>query len=188
MAKKIETVLHDSQLGKILFRKNDRARRYIIRIKPDGVGVTIPKTGNLTEAKQFFQKNRLLVIKKQKDLAAQPPPVRNSGIDEAGLMKEARYTLPVLLTELARSHGFNYQSVQIRKSRTRWGSCSAKGTICLSLYLLLLPSHLITYVLLHELCHTVEMNHGPAFWALLDEHTNGQAKAFRKELKNYKTL
>ncbi|MDR0412787.1 MAG: M48 family metallopeptidase, partial [Dysgonamonadaceae bacterium] len=43
------------------------------------------------------------------------------------------------------------------------------------------------YVLLHELCHTVHLNHSPAFWALLDKHTNGKAAALRRELRTVAT-
>jgi predicted metal-dependent hydrolase len=93
--------------------------------------------------------------------------------------------LPDEINRLAKQHGLNYQAVKIRKSKTRWGSCSSKATINLSFYLMLLPSHLIEYVLLHELCHTIEMNHSVAFWALLDRHTNGNSKELRKELRKY---
>ncbi|MDR2804521.1 MAG: M48 family metallopeptidase [Dysgonamonadaceae bacterium] len=97
----------------------------------------------------------------------------------------AQRYLPAEMQRLAQQHGFLYQQVKIRKSRTRWGSCSSRGIINLSFYLMLLPIHLIEYVLLHELCHTVEMNHSAAFWSLLDKHTQGRSKMLRKELRQY---
>ena len=77
--------------------------------------------------------------------------------------------------------------MKINSSKGRWGSCSARKAINLSYYLVLLPKHLIDYVLLHELCHTREMNHGERFWALLNSVTDGKALELREELKQYKT-
>ena len=100
------------------------------------------------------------------------------------LRKQARHILPARLTALAIRNGFTYNRVTIKNARTRWGSCSSRGNINLSLYLMLLPPHLIDYVLLHELCHTREMNHGPRFWTLLNSLTGGKALALRSELRN----
>ncbi len=102
------------------------------------------------------------------------------------LRKEAKRLLPNRLSELASLHGFKYKDLKIQSSKTRWGSCSNKGNINLSLYLLMMPAHLVDYVMLHELCHTKEMNHGDTFWKLMDKVTNNQAKALRKEVKEYR--
>ncbi len=103
------------------------------------------------------------------------------------LKKSAQAYLPLLLNELSTHYGFTYKRVKITGSKSRWGSCSATGSINLSCYLMLLPPHLMDYVLLHELTHTREMNHGPQFWAILNELTEGKAKSLRVELKNFHT-
>ncbi len=101
------------------------------------------------------------------------------------LRKEALRLLPYRTQELAQQHGFAFSSVKIQSSRTRWGSCSRYKSINLSLFLLLLPEHLIDYVILHELCHTRQMNHSPKFWLEMDKVTQNRSKALRTELKTY---
>lgn len=101
------------------------------------------------------------------------------------LRKEAKRLLPSRTKQLAETYGFTFSDVKIQSSKSRWGSCSGRKSINLSLFLLLLPAHLIDYVILHELCHTKEMNHGDKFWCWMDKVTNSQSKELRKELKNY---
>lgn len=101
------------------------------------------------------------------------------------LRRNAKIVLPPRLYMLSMKHGLPYEQLKINSSKGRWGSCSAKKHINLSCYLMLLPSHLIDYVLLHELAHTKEMNHSEDFWALLDKLTDGKAKALRKELMQF---
>lgn len=81
---------------------------------------------------------------------------------------EAKVYLPKRLKELAEKHGFRYQDVSIKNTKTRWGSCSSANNINLNLHLMRVPEHLIDYVLLHELAHTVQKNHGEKFWLLLE--------------------
>ena len=106
---------------------------------------------------------------------------------EEALRRNAKLILPPRLYMLSMQHNLPYKSVKINSSSGRWGSCSTRGNINLSYYLVLLPKHLIDYVLLHELAHTREMNHGKRFWALLDRMTDGRAQALRTELRKYKT-
>lgn len=107
---------------------------------------------------------------------------------EKALRHEAKRLLPERLLALAKHFGFTCTGVKIFNSKTRWGSCSTRKSINLSLSLMLLPWHLIDYVLLHELCHTIEMNHSDRFWKLLDGVTNNRAHALRQELKGYHML
>lgn len=104
------------------------------------------------------------------------------------MRKHAKRFLPHRLDALAGKYGFFYNTVSIRSSRTRWGSCSSGRNIALSLYLMELPSELIDYVIKHELCHTVEMNHGPRFWDLMDKVTDGKAEELRKRVREHGML
>jgi predicted metal-dependent hydrolase len=101
------------------------------------------------------------------------------------LRKEAKRLLPNRTKQLADKFGFAFSEVKIQSSKTRWGSCSHVKSINYSLFLMLLPAYLIDYVILHELCHTKEMNHGVKFWQLMDKVTDNKSKALRAELKNY---
>lgn len=104
---------------------------------------------------------------------------------EEMLRKKAQQIFPKRLRKIATLHKFEYKKVTIKNMHTRWGSCSSLGNINLSIYLLLVPRHLADYVMLHELCHTREMNHGENFWKLLNECTEGKAIELREELKPY---
>ena len=108
------------------------------------------------------------------------------GIEEAWRI-EAKGLLPHRTAEIARTLGFRYNSVTIRNTVSKWGSCSARNDISLSVHLMRLPDHLIDYIIVHELCHTIHKNHGPQFHALLDLHTAGRHPALRKQLRAYNT-
>lgn len=103
------------------------------------------------------------------------------------LQHRAKQILPQRLLQLSKEHNMHYSRVTTRNCRTRWGSCSSSGSISLSIYLVLLPQHLIDYVLRHELCHTIEMNHSTRFWALLDKMCGTSSKALRQELRKFST-
>ncbi|MBP7506936.1 MAG: M48 family metallopeptidase [Prolixibacteraceae bacterium] len=96
---------------------------------------------------------------------------------------EAKLYLPQRVKELAGKHNFNFNQVYIKYLKSKWGSCSSAGNINLNLILMLQPSHLIDYIILHELSHTMEPNHGKKFWDLLDKITDGKAKELNKEMK-----
>lgn len=101
------------------------------------------------------------------------------------MRQQAKLYLPMRTRQLARKHGFKYGKVSIRKAKTRWGSCSSENNISLNLHLMRLPEHLIEYVILHELCHTVHKNHSKDFWNLLKQ-IHPESDACRKEIKNMK--
>jgi predicted metal-dependent hydrolase len=70
---------------------------------------------------------------------------------------------------LARQHGFHYQKIRISSARTRWGSCSSKGTLSFTYRLVLAPPEVVDYVIIHELVHTKVKNHSRTFWLQVEK-------------------
>lgn len=81
--------------------------------------------------------------------------------------------------------GLQYTEVVIRSMKTRWGSCSSKGRICLNSTLILLPNELIDLVIVHELCHLMEFNHSKHFHELVDQALGGKESQYREALKRH---
>ena len=146
--------------------KQGKLFRFMVRTDEDGITILCPPQVDFTQ-KSVQELLRNAIIR--------------------ALKKSAQAYLPPLLNELAEHYGFKYKRVKITGSKSRWGSCSATGSINLSCYLMLLPPHLMDYVLLHELTHTREMNHGPKFWEILNELTEGRAHTLRTELRQFRT-
>ena len=82
--------------------------------------------------------------------------------------RTAREVLPALLHEASERTSIAPERVTVRGQRTRWGSCSARGTVSLNRNLLFLPPHLVEYVISHELAHVRVPDHSARFWALLE--------------------
>jgi predicted metal-dependent hydrolase len=181
LQKTMNKTIEDKDLGTITFRKKERVRNYTIRISRGEVFVSLPFYGSYKRALEFVEIHRSKLIRKLEESSSKILPIT----EENELRKKAKAYLPARLDFLAKEYRFDYSTVNIRKSRTRWGSCSSKKTINLSFYLMLLPERLADYVLFHELCHTVYMDQGQEFWQLLENVTGGQAKQLRKELKSY---
>jgi predicted metal-dependent hydrolase len=103
------------------------------------------------------------------------------------LRSEAEDILPARLKDIAQLHGFTYRSVQIKKLKGRWGSCSEQRDIVLNCYLMTLPWELIDYVLVHELVHTRIMAHGRPFWEEVAKYVPELAQK-RKAIKAHRPI
>jgi predicted metal-dependent hydrolase len=88
----------------------------------------------------------------------------------AWLTQQAQQSLGAWLFEVASETGFRFTRVQVRRQRTRWGSCSRSGTLSLNVCLLFQRPEVVRYLFVHELCHTVQMNHSDRFWNLVQTH------------------
>ena len=83
------------------------------------------------------------------------------------LSRQAKASLIPWIEELSYETGLSFEKVSVRGQRTRWGSCSSKKHINLNWKLLFLSPEVVRYILLHELCHTVQLNHSRRFWSHL---------------------
>nr|WP_298717963.1 SprT family zinc-dependent metalloprotease [uncultured Steroidobacter sp.] len=92
------------------------------------------------------------------------------------------------LKTVARELGLNFSRIQVRRQRTRWGSCSATGTISLNVCLMFLEPAVVRYLFVHELCHTRHMNHSPRFWALVEHYEPDYRRLDRELLKGWQSV
>ncbi len=89
---------------------------------------------------------------------------------EQWLKRRAKLRFESQLMRLASINGFKVSGISVRKQRSRWGSCSTRGNINLNLKLVFLPPLLVRYIMIHELCHTVHMNHSARYWETVALH------------------
>lgn len=185
---------------------NPRARRYLLRLRPDGAArVTIPRGGSQAEALAFVARNRGWLEQQLQRQQAQPQlptswqvgseiwfrgeqvrielvapgkisfggemlSVKDAAADlrpaiEKHLRHLAAHELPSRVREFAAQHNFSVQRVTVRNQKSRWGSCSRRGTISLNWRLIQTPDFVRDYIILHELAHLRHMNHSGRFWA-----------------------
>ena len=212
--KKKENIVHYSGIGAVNYVKSHRAKRISIRINQMGeIRVTVPFSVRVKNAEAFFlsretwvrkQLDRLqrasysgrlpesgdLVFIRDRAFRLPGPEEGKNAMEELWklLRKEAQSYLPARLDFLAQKFEYQYTGLKIRKMRTRWGSCTARRSINLNSWLMMVPEHLSDYVILHELAHTRYPDHGARFWEELDRVTAGQSKKLRKELNGYQIM
>ena len=207
----------------LLFVRNLRARRYLLRLRPDGSArVTIPRGGSRAEAERFAERNRDWLERQLQRLAArprrpaewsigtellfrgQPARIESGNTDGCRFVRLASETilvpdpamnlrpaieqhlwtlatieLPPKVFEFAAQYQWRLGRVTVRNQRSRWGSCSRRGTISLNWRLIQTPTHVQEYIILHELCHLREMNHSERFWCEVERVCPDYAAAER---------
>ena len=112
----------------------------------------------------------LRTIEKQKAAYAAPKISAQLGPQEReAMIRKAEETLTARTAYFAEQMGVTYGRITIREQKTRWGSCSNKGNLNYNWKLILMPSEILDYVVVHELAHRKEMNHSARFYAVVAE-------------------
>ena len=141
-------------------------RTIAIQITPDGrVIVRSPRHMSRNSVDEFVRSKQVWI---EKHLAIRqtrpaPPPLTREQLQT--LAEEALAFIPDRAAYYAPLVGASYGRITIRAQRSRWGSCSSKGNLNFNCLLMLVPAHVLDYVVVHELCHLRELNHSPRFWA-----------------------
>jgi predicted metal-dependent hydrolase len=107
-------------------------------------------------------------------------------IIEKWLRLQARELFSVKAQKLSAAIGVNYHRLNIRSAKTRWGSCSPNGNLSFNWKLIMAPDEVINYVVAHELCHLIELNHSSKFWQLV-ENCCPEWRLHRKWLMKHQT-
>jgi predicted metal-dependent hydrolase len=141
-----------------------------------GHGVTLPLEGRRMRIAPATGRR---ILAEGPDLLVPGPPDMVATRLQAWLKARARDRLAAASDHYAALLGRRYGRLSLRDTRSRWGSCSAKGALSYSWRLVLAPPEVLDYVAAHEVAHLAEMNHSPAFWAVVAGLMPGHAAARR---------
>ncbi|MEG1658612.1 MAG: SprT family zinc-dependent metalloprotease [Oscillibacter sp.] len=143
-------------------------RTLALEITPDcRVLVRAPRTASAARIDGFVASHGAWIaahLERQRQRAA--PPTHDAS-DIAALKAQAREILPEKVARYSRQLGLFPTGIKITTARRRYGSCNAKNGLCFSCFLMDYPDEAVDLVVVHELCHIREKNHGPRFYALL---------------------
>lgn len=165
----------------IKYSKNIRPK---LEVKPWGILVTLPEGVDGNEAYRIIERHRAWIEKKHAELLEALERSRNVELVERS-KAEFRNLVKELVEQATKEIlGMNPCRIVIRKMKSRWASCSPKGTITINTLASYLPDHLISYIIYHEICHIIEPKHNKDFWICIQKRYPNY-KEMEKELLAY---
>lgn len=170
-----------------LIRSNRRSVG--ITVKPGGeIVIRAPRLLSQTAILSFVYEKSSWILSAYENQKDAIPHEESKPKDAATLALEKRYReaakeyIPKRVAYYHQLTGGHYEKITIRDQKTRWGSCSATGTLSFNYRLMLAPPRVLDYVVVHELCHLTHMNHSKAFWQMV-ERILPDYRVYRKWLK-----
>ena len=155
------------------------------------ITVRVPLRLSEQDVSRFLVEKRLWIIRKYLEAQkrrAERPVSDLTDAQRAALTRRyiaaAKEYFPKRVEHYIRFTGGSYERITIRDQKTRWGSCSGRGTLSFNWRLMLAPPAILDYVVVHELCHLTCMNHSDAFWAKV-EAVYPDFRTARKWLKDH---
>ena len=146
-----------------------RRKTLALEVQEDRVLLRAPLRCPRATLEAFVEKNRgwlsrrLQAREERRRALAAIPALREEEL--AALQKRGRTVFAERAAHFAPLVGVRYGRISVRRQRSKWGSCSSRGNLNFNCLLLLAPAEVLDYVVVHELCHRLEMNHSPRFWA-----------------------
>ena len=154
----------------IELQRNNRKTLALTITQEGSLQIKAPLQMKEKDIERFIGQRRFWIYKQTKRvLKENENRVFRSEEEIQGLREQARKVLTERTNYYKEMLNVDYQRIRIGNQKTRWGSCSSRGTISYNWHLVLMPERIIDYVVVHELCHLVEMNHSPAFWKKVSE-------------------
>jgi predicted metal-dependent hydrolase len=148
-------------------RRSRRARRVRLDVHADGrVVMTVPTGFSLAAGERFLRERAEWLSEKLHFF--ERFPVRSARREDfLRYRAAARELVEDRLRYWTAFYSIGYRHITIRDQKTRWGSCSRNGNLSFNYRIVLLPAPLADYIIVHELCHRLEFNHGKRFWQLV---------------------
>ena len=166
-------------------KKNRHSKGLRIIVRADGkVVVTMPYRLPKWMAQKFVKSKKEWIEERLKFL---PEASKKRKVHYKNNKEEARKIILARVAELNKFYGFEYRKIAIRNQSTRWGSCSKNKNLNFNYQLMNVSPEERDYVIVHELCHLVQMNHSPKFWALVAKICPNY-KELRHSLKKHVVL
>lgn len=149
-------------------RRSPRARRWRLEVPWGGlVRMTVPRTMSNADVERLLAEYRPW-IERQRQRQVPRLGLHRLAVSESDARVAARELVSTVAEAEADQLGVAYRQIRIGSQRTLWGSCSPRGVLSFNWRLVLAPSEVLDYVVVHELCHLRVLDHSPRFWRLVE--------------------